>query len=116
MSATSPALAAVLELPASIVLAKRYSVGDGALSLEMKKTCPRCRNEVGVRSSRCRSCGYDFPEGRGPRPAGLAMGVGFPLFLMGTLILFFSHGGPLVMAAVAGAMVLIGVTLFFDPR
>ena len=81
----------------------------------MKKTCPRCGKQVGVSARRCRGCRYPFPEGRGPRPAGLAMGAGFPLFLMGTLILFFGHI-PTGLAIVAGAMVVLGVGLFFDPR
>jgi hypothetical protein len=81
----------------------------------MKKTCPRCKSRVGVRAGRCRRCGYSFPEGRGPRPAGLAMGIGFPLFLMGSLILF-ARGTSLTLVVVASAMVVVGIGLFFDPR
>jgi hypothetical protein len=81
----------------------------------MKKTCPSCGSPVSVRAGRCRRCGYQFPEGRGPRPVGLAMGVGFPLFLMGTLILFAQGTSPAVVI-LACAMVLVGLGLFFDPR
>jgi hypothetical protein len=80
----------------------------------VKKTCPRCQRRVRVNTRRCRGCNYVFPEGGGPRPFGLALGAGFPLFFMGTLILFvgdLSFG-----IAIAGAaMVLVGVGLFFDP-
>jgi hypothetical protein len=68
-----------------------------------------------VNAARCRHCGYPFPEGRGPRPFGLAMGVGFPLFLMGSLILF-AGGLPAGLAILAAAMVVVGLGLFFDPR
>ena len=83
--------------------------------MRVKKTCPRCRKQVGVRATRCRGCGYPFPEGRGPKPVGLAMGAGFPLFLMGSLILF-AHDVPAGLAIGAAAMVLVGLGLFFDPR
>jgi hypothetical protein len=43
------------------------------------------------------------------------MGAGFPLFLMGTLILF-AGDVPTTVAIVAGAMVVVGLGLFFDPR
>ena len=43
------------------------------------------------------------------------MGVGFPLALVGTLILLTSEIST-GMAVAAAAMVLIGVLLFFDPR
>ncbi len=81
----------------------------------MKKTCPRCKSQVSVRAGRCRHCRYPFPEGRGPKPAGLAMGAGFPLFLMGTLILF-AKGVPAGLGILAGAMVVVGLLFFFDPR
>jgi hypothetical protein len=81
----------------------------------MRKTCPRCHKRVGLNASRCRRCGYRFPERAGPRPAGLAMGVGFPLFLMGTLILFI-EGASTAITAVAVGMLIVGVVLFFDPR
>jgi hypothetical protein len=43
------------------------------------------------------------------------MGAGFPLFLVGTLILLTSEiSTPL--AVTAGAMVFVGLLLFFDPR
>jgi hypothetical protein len=81
----------------------------------MRKTCPRCQKRVGLSATRCRRCGYRFPEGGGPRPAGLAMGAGFPLFLMGTLILFVEDL-PTALTVVAVGMLLVGVALFFDPR
>jgi hypothetical protein len=43
------------------------------------------------------------------------MGAGFPLFLMGSLILFASDV-PVGLAIVAAAMVIVGLGLFFDPR
>jgi hypothetical protein len=43
------------------------------------------------------------------------MGAGFPLFMMGTLILFVGDV-PAVLAIGAGAMVVVGLGLFFDPR
>jgi ribosomal protein L40E len=81
----------------------------------MKKTCPRCHRRVGVNARRCRRCGYAFPEGGGPRPAGLALGAGFPLFIMGTLTLFAGHLS-VAIAVIASAMFVVGVGLFFDPR
>lgn len=81
----------------------------------MKKTCPRCGKKVGNGAAHCRSCGYRFPERSGPRPAGLALGVGFPLFSMGLLVLLIEDiSGPL--RAGAALMVLVGTLLFFDPR
>jgi hypothetical protein len=81
----------------------------------MRKTCPRCRRRVLLSTTRCLRCGYRFPENRGPKPAGLAMGAGFPLFLMGTLILF-AGGLPTALTVVAAGMLIVGVALFFDPR
>jgi hypothetical protein len=81
----------------------------------MKKTCPRCNKRVSERVHRCRACGYKFPEGAGPRPAGLAYGAGFPLFLMGTLILFVEDI-PIGLVLLGVGMVIIGLGLFFDPR
>jgi hypothetical protein len=43
------------------------------------------------------------------------MGAGFPLFVMGTLILFASDL-PVGLAVLASAMVVVGLGLFFDPR
>ena len=43
------------------------------------------------------------------------MGTGFPLFLMGSLILF-ARDVPVGLAIVAAAMVVVGLGLFFDPR
>src|SRR5439155_635629 len=51
----------------------------------MKKTCPRCKAQVSVRAARCRHCRYSFPEKSSPWAAGPALGVGFPLVLMGVL-------------------------------
>jgi hypothetical protein len=81
----------------------------------VKKTCPHCEKRVGVRARRCRRCHYPFPEGRGPQAAGLAMGAGFPLFLMGTLILFAGDVS-MTLLVLASGMVVVGVALFFDPR
>jgi hypothetical protein len=81
----------------------------------MKKTCPHCKCRVSVRASRCRRCRYRFPEGRGPKPVGLAMGIGFPLFLMGTLVLFAGNTSAAAVV-VASAAVVVGLGLFFDPR
>jgi hypothetical protein len=81
----------------------------------MKKTCPRCGKPVRVNAGRCRRCSYLFPEGQGPRPVGLALGAGFPLFFMGTLILFASDVSAGI-AILAASMVVVGLGLFFDPR
>ena len=58
-----------------------------------RKTCPRCGRRTGIGAARCRGCRYRYPEKSGPRPAGLAMGAGFPLFLVGTLILLSNDIG-----------------------
>jgi hypothetical protein len=81
----------------------------------MKKTCPRCGRRTGNGAARCRRCGYRFPEKSGPKPAGLAMGAGFPLFLVGTLILLTQEISTGLLIA-AAAMVGVGLLLFFDPR
>lgn len=81
----------------------------------MKKTCPRCKKRVSERAARCRHCGYSFPEKSSPWAAGPALGAGFPLAMMGVLILFIA-GISNVLVIVAGAMVLVGVLLFFHPR
>jgi Uncharacterised protein family UPF0547 len=81
----------------------------------MRKTCPHCERRMSTNAARCRRCGYRFPEKSSPRPAGLGMGAGFPLFMVGTLILLTQHiSTPL--AITAGAMVFVGLLLFFDPR
>ena len=80
-----------------------------------RKTCPRCGRRTGAQAARCRGCGYRYPEKSSPRPAGLAMGAGFPLFLVGTLILLSNDIGT-TLAVIAGAMVFVGLLLFFDPR
>ena len=43
------------------------------------------------------------------------MGAGFPLFLMGTLILF-APDVPSTLVILGTGMVVVGVALFFDPR
>jgi hypothetical protein len=68
-----------------------------------------------VQAARCRRCRYRYPERSSPRPAGLAMGAGFPLFLVGTLILL-SRDISTLLAVTAAAMVFVGLLLFFDPR
>jgi len=80
-----------------------------------RKTCPRCGRRTGAQAARCRRCGYRYPEKSSPKPAGLAMGAGFPLFLVGTLILL-SRDISTTLAVIAGAMVFVGLLLFFDPR
>ena len=83
----------------------------------MKKTCPRCEKRVRDRAAYCRRCRYRFPERSSPRPAGLAMGAGFPLFVTGVLILFAGSGNlSPALIAVSAVMVVAGVVLFFDPR
>jgi hypothetical protein len=81
----------------------------------MRKTCPRCQKRVGLHAVRCRRCGYLFPEKAGPKPAGLALGAGFPLFFMAMIILFVEGAGTALTVGAVGAL-LIGVALFFDPR
>jgi hypothetical protein len=81
----------------------------------MKKTCPRCGRRTGHGAARCRRCGYRFPEKSGPKPAGLAMGAGFPLFLVGMLILLTKEISTGLLIASA-AMIGVGLFLFFDPR
>jgi hypothetical protein len=81
----------------------------------MKKTCPRCGRKMRERAARCRRCHYRFPEQSSPKPAGLAMGAGFPLFVTGTLILLAGELSTLVTVIAAG-MVVSGAVLFFDPR
>jgi uncharacterized protein UPF0547 len=80
-----------------------------------KKTCPRCQSRVSERASRCRHCGYFFPEKASPWAAGPAVGVGYPLVLMGMLTLFLVGAStPLVLGA--GAVIFVGFLLFFHPR
>jgi hypothetical protein len=81
----------------------------------MRKTCPRCQNIVRDRAAYCRRCRYRFPEQSSPKPAGLAMGAGFPLFVTGVLILFVGDLSP-ALVAISMFMVVAGVVLFFDPR
>jgi hypothetical protein len=81
----------------------------------MKKTCPQCQKRVSERAARCRGCGYYFPEKSSPWAAGPALGVGFPLVLMGVLTLFIAGSSTLLVLG-AGAMVLVGLLLFFHPR
>ena len=81
----------------------------------MKKTCPRCGRQARERAARCRGCNYRYPEQSSPKPAGLAMGAGFPLFVTGTLILLVGDL-PTALNAIAATMVVVGAVLFFDPR
>ncbi len=81
----------------------------------MRKTCPRCERRTSAQAARCRRCGYRYPEKSSPKPAGLAMGAGFPLFLVGTLILLTKDIST-SLAVLAGAMVFVGLLMFFDPR
>ena len=81
----------------------------------MKKTCPRCGRHARERAARCRGCNYRYPEQSSPKPAGLAMGAGFPLFVTGTLILLVGDLSTAI-NAIAAVMVVVGAVLFFDPR
>lgn len=85
------------------------------MALTPRKTCPRCGRQARARTARCRGCGYRYPEQSSPKPAGLAMGAGFPLFVTGTLILLVGELSTVV-TAVAATMVVLGAVLFFDPR
>ncbi len=85
------------------------------MRVAIRKTCPRCGRETRERAARCRGCGYRFPEQSSPKPAGLAMGAGFPLFVTGTMMLIVGELSTLV-TAIAATMVVVGVVLFFDPR
>lgn len=80
-----------------------------------KKTCPRCKKVVNERAARCRQCGYFFPEKSSPWAAGPAVGVGFPLVVMGLFTLFIVGASTGVVLAAGGAM-LVGLLLFFHPR
>ena len=81
----------------------------------MRKTCPRCGQTRASARARCRGCGYRYPEQSSPKPAGLAMGAGFPLFVTGTLILLVGDLSTAI-NAIAATMVVVGAVLFFDPR
>jgi hypothetical protein len=81
----------------------------------VKKTCPSCKSRVSERAARCRHCGYNFPEKSSPWAAGPALGLGFPLVLMGVLTLFLA-GSSTGISLIGGAMTLAGVLLFFHPR
>jgi hypothetical protein len=81
----------------------------------MKKTCPRCGRQARDRAARCRGCNYRYPEQSSPKPAGLAMGAGFPLFVTGTLILLVGDLSTAI-NAIGAVMVVVGAVLFFDPR
>ena len=92
------------------------SAGVRLISTELtRKTCPRCGKRTGNQAARCRRCGYRYPEKSSPKPAGLAMGAGFPLFVTGTLILLTADIST-TLSVLAGAMVFVGLLLFFDPR
>jgi hypothetical protein len=81
----------------------------------VKKTCPECKNRVSERAARCRRCGYFFPEKASPWAAGPALGVGFPLVMMGVLTLFLA-GSSTSLVALGAGLTLVGVLLFFHPR
>lgn len=81
----------------------------------MKKTCPNCKSRVNERAARCRHCRYYFPEKSSPWAAGPAMGVGFPLVMMGVLTMFIA-GDETMWLVAAGGMVLVGLLFFFHPR
>lgn len=85
------------------------------MPLTRRKTCPKCGRQARERAARCRGCGYRYPEQSSPKPAGLNMGAGFPLFVTGTLILLVG-GLSTTINVIAAAMVVIGAVLFFDPR
>jgi hypothetical protein len=80
-----------------------------------KKTCPRCQRRVSERAAHCRGCGYSFPEKSSPWAAGPALGAGFPLVMMGVLTMIIA-GTSALLVIVSGAMVLVGLLLFFHPR
>jgi hypothetical protein len=80
-----------------------------------KKTCPRCQKRVSERAASCRGCGYSFPEKSSPWAAGPALGAGFPLVMMGVLTMMIA-GTSALLVIIAGAMVLVGLLLFFHPR
>jgi hypothetical protein len=80
-----------------------------------KKTCPRCQKRVSERAAYCRGCGYSFPEKSSPWAAGPALGAGFPLVMMGVLTMMIA-GTSALLVIVSGAMVLVGLLLFFHPR
>ena len=81
----------------------------------IKKTCPHCKSRVSERAARCRHCGYYFPEKSSPWAAGPALGVGFPLVMMGILTLFIAGSSTKWLVAASG-MVLVGLLFFFHPR
>ena len=83
----------------------------------MKKTCPRCENQVRDRAARCRRCRYRFPEQSSPQARGPCDGRRVPAV---------RDRGPdpvrrcgdlsPALIAISMAMVVAGVVLFFDPR
>jgi hypothetical protein len=82
----------------------------------VKKTCPRCQARVSERAARCRHCGYLFPEKSSPWAAGPAMGVGFPLVMVGVITLLIAGGSSTAITICGAAMTLVGAVLFFHPR
>ena len=80
-----------------------------------KKTCPRCKRRVSERAARCRHCRYSFPEKSSPWAAGPALGVGYPLVVMGVLTLLFA-GRSTPFVILGGAMLLTGLVAAFHPR
>jgi len=82
----------------------------------MKKTCPSCKARVSERAARCRHCGYFFPEKSSPWAAGPAMGVGFPLVMVGVITLLIAGGSSTTITIFGAVMTLVGAVLFFHPR
>ena len=80
-----------------------------------KKTCPRCKKRVSERAARCRHCGYSFPEKSSPWAAGPALGVGYPLIVMGVLTLFLA-GRSTGLVILGAVMTLAGLLAAFHPR
>jgi FtsH-binding integral membrane protein len=70
---------------------------------------------VSERAAVCRHCGYSFPEKSSPWAAGPALGAGFPLVMVGVLMMFFAGSSTWFVVA-AGALVFVGLLLFFHPR
>ena len=82
----------------------------------MKKTCPSCKARVSERAARCRHCGYFFPEKSSPWAAGPAMGVGFPLVMVGVITLLIAGGSSTTITIFGAVLTLVGAVLFFHPR
>jgi hypothetical protein len=70
---------------------------------------------VSERAGRCRHCRYYFPEKSSPWSAGPSLSAGFPLVMMGVLLLFLA-GSSTVLVLGGAAMTLVGALLAFHPR